>query len=77
MQQFIYRYLSAVDITTEEAVNDLIPRESPSYTKRTSDKVSDLTADEKTQLLISLVKDLHDCVNIMHNGSLMVSELDL
>ena len=34
--------------------------------------VDDLTPDEKTNLLLSLVGDLHDCVDIMQNRSLLV-----
>jgi len=37
-----------------------------------SDEVDDLNPDEKTRLLLTLVDDLHDCVNIMQNRSLLL-----
>jgi hypothetical protein len=37
-----------------------------------SEDVDDLNPDEKTRLLISLVDDIHDCVDIMQNRSLLV-----
>ena len=37
-----------------------------------SQDVDDLNPDEKTRLLISLVDDLHDCVDIMQYRSLLV-----
>ena len=43
---------------------------SSSIMEMTED-AEDLSADEKTRLLIRLVDDLHDCVDIMQNRSLV------
>jgi len=37
-----------------------------------TDEVEDLNPDEKTRLLLTLVDDLHDCVDIMQNRSLLL-----
>ena len=39
--------------------------------------VDDLTPDEKTNLLLSLVDELHDCVDIIQNRSLLVQAGDM
>ena len=36
-----------------------------------SQNVEYFNPDERTRLLISLVDDLHDCVDIIHNRSLI------
>ena len=45
--------------------------ESYSSSMTMSEDVDDLNPDEKTRLLISLVEDLHDCVDIMQNRCLL------
>ena len=42
-----------------------------------SEDVDELNPDEKTRLLISLVDDIHDCVDIMQNRSLLVQAVDI
>ena len=39
--------------------------------------MDDLSLDEKTNLLLSLVDGLHDCVDIIQNMSLLVQAGDM
>ena len=48
------------------------PSDTSSSIMNMSEDVDDLNPDEKTRLLISLVDDLHDCVDIMQCRSLLV-----
>jgi len=70
LSQLIYRYLSTRTAYSPERPDS--PRPENSSIMRLSEGVEDLNPDQKTRLLISLVDDLHDCVDIMHNRSLLV-----
>ena len=78
--QFIYRYLAAKDNThlkytktkTDSCSSTEPGTSSSSSIMEMSEDVDDLNPDQKTKLLISLVDDLHDCVDIMQNRSLLV-----
>ena len=83
LSQLIYRYLSTksdLNYTKSGSLSkDSIESRSTSGSDETSssimklsEDVDDLNPDEKTRLLISLVDDLHECVDIMQNRSLMV-----
>ena len=73
---FIYRYLKTKDNTdlkyTKTSKTDPCSLPEPgtsssSSIMRLSDNMDDLSPDEKTRLLISLVDDLHHCVQIIQN----------
>ena len=75
--QFIYRYLAAKDnsdlkytktIKTETSSAEPGTSYCSSIMKMSED-VDNLNPAHKTSLLISLVDDLHDCVDIMQNRS--------
>jgi len=69
LSQLIYRYLSTKSqspCTGEEFTNT-----SDNNLKDINDHSQNmLDADTKTRLLISLIEDVHDCVDIVHNRSL-------
>jgi hypothetical protein len=82
--QLIYRYLSTkTDLNYTKGANQVnksesINNRSESYSSSImamSEDVDDMNPDEKTRLLISLVEDLHDCVDIMQNRSLLAKKL--
>lgn len=81
MSQLIYRYLSTKsDFTFTKTANSSVDNASSVETSsmmHVSEDVDDLDADEKTRLLISLVDDIHDCVDIMQNRSLLVQAVDI
>ena len=74
--QLIYRYLSTkTDLNytkSERITNALRSDEDSTSIMKMSEDVDDLNPDEKTRLLLSLVDDLHDCVDILQNRSLVV-----
>merc|ERR1712154_140464 len=81
--QLIYRYLSAqTDFTytksgyssedSDSARNSPSTSTTNSSIMNLSEDVDDLSAGEKTSLLINLVDDLHDCVDIMQRRSLLL-----
>ena len=85
LSQLIYRYLAAKsDLNYTKGVHTSEDYKAIENTSRKneasscssimpmSDHVEHLNPDEKTRLLISLVDDLHDCVDIIHNRSLLV-----
>ena len=83
LRQLIYRYLSSkrdlnytkCEYLSEDTEGKRITArsdETSSSIMKISEYVDDLSPDEKTRLLISLVDDLHDCVDIMHHRSLLV-----
>ena len=83
--QFIYRYLAAKDNTdlkytktvkTDTSLSEPGTLCSSSIMKKSED-MDDLDPAAKTSLLISLVEDVHDCVDIMQNRSLLVQREDL
>ena len=84
MVQLIYRYLSSTQQKTEEADPDRSPSSSSSRSAefespilKQSEDLGNLSPDDKTKLLISLIDDLHDCADIMLNRSLAgQTELD-
>ena len=77
--QFIYRYLAAKDNTdlkytktqTDTSSMPAAERSSSSSIMEMTEDAEELSADEKTRLLVRLVDDLHDCVDIMQNRSLV------
>ena len=77
--QFIYRYLAAKDNTdlkytktqTDTSSLPAAEKSSSSSIMEMTEDAEDLSADEKTRLLIRLVDDLHDCVDIMQHRSLV------
>ena len=79
LSHLIYRYLATKNdfnytksgYTSEDSQGERTSYETSSIMKMSED-VDDLNPDEKTRLLISLVDDLHDCVDIMQNRSLLV-----
>ena len=83
--QFIYRYLAAKDNTdlkytktvkTDTSLSEPGTSFSSSIMKKSED-MDDLDPAAKTSLLISLVEDVHDCVDIMQNRSLLVQRENL
>ena len=81
ISQLIYRYLSTKSdfkytksgkVSEDSKVNTSGPSDTSSSIMNMSQDVDDLNPDEKTRLLISLVDDLHDCVDIMQYRSLLV-----
>jgi len=81
ISQLIYRYLSTKSdfkytksgkVSEDSKVNTSGPSDTSSSIMNLSEDVDDLNPDEKTRLLISLVDDLHDCVDIMQCRSLLV-----
>jgi len=83
LSQLIYRYLSTksdfnytksgyLSEDNEGTRNTSRPDETSSSIMSMSEDIDDINPDEKTRLLISLVDDLHDCVDIMQNRSLLV-----
>jgi len=83
LSQLIYRYLSTKSdfnytksgYSSEDSEgkrSSSRPVDASSSIMHMSEDVDDLNPDEKTRLLISLVDDLHDCVDIMQNRSLLV-----
>lgn len=89
LSQLIYRYLSTKSdfnytksgyLTEERGGTGPTsrPRETSSSIMNLSEDIEDIDPDEKTRLLISLVDDLHDCVDIMQHRSLLVqAEVDV
>ena len=80
--QLMYRYLSTKsDFTYTKSGYSSEDSESSVETSSSmmnmSEDVDDLNPDEKTRLLISLVDDIHDCVDIMQNRSLLVQAVDI
>eukprot|EP00092_Neocalanus_flemingeri_P106433 GFUD01136567.1.p1 GENE.GFUD01136567.1~~GFUD01136567.1.p1 ORF type:complete len:565 (-),score=121.26 GFUD01136567.1:47-1741(-) len=80
LSQLIYRYLSTKSdfsytkggYSSEDSEGTSRPDVTSSSIMNMSEDVEDINPDEKTRLLISLVDDLHDCVDIMQNRSLLV-----
>ena len=83
LSQLIYRYLSTKSdfnytksgYSSEDSEgkrSSSRPVDASSSIMHMSEDVDDLNPDEKTRLLISLVDDLHDCVDIIHHRSLIV-----
>ena len=87
LTQLIYRYLSTKsDLTYSKSrfssdsdeAEETSPRSSPTVENSSVMNLSEfglehrLSPDEKTRLLINLVDDVHDCVDIMMNRSLLV-----
>ena len=87
LTQLIYRYLSTKsDLTYSKSrfssdsdeAEESSPRSSPAVENSSVMNLSEfglehrLSPDEKTRLLINLVDDVHDCVDIMMNRSLLV-----
>ena len=81
--QLIYRYLSAqTDFTytksgyssedSDSARNSPSNSTTNSSIMNLSEDVDEMSAGEKTSLLINLVDDLHDCVDIMQRRSLLL-----
>ena len=73
--QLLYRYLSTKsDFTYTKSGYSSEDSESSVETSSNmmtmSEDVDDLNPGEKSRLLISLVDDIHDCVEIMQNRSL-------
>ena len=66
--QLIYRYLVKQSLQTKQAAPDY--RESPHSLMHLSVEVTELSPDDKTRLLVSLVDDIHQCADIMQNKSL-------
>jgi len=86
LSQLMYRYLSTKsyftdrefgDITedTEEKVDTNVSYDTEDTEEKVDTNVSydteDIDPDTKTRLLISLVDDIHDCVDIMQNRSIL------
>ena len=81
LSQLIYSYLSTKShfkytksgkLYEDRKVNTSGPSDTSSSIMNMSQDVDDLNPDEKTRLLISLVDDLHDCVDIMQYRRLLV-----
>ena len=68
LQRLIYRYLSQSE--TEQSVASQRKVELDISLMDLSEDLPDLSADEKTRKLISLVEDIHDCAEIMQNRTL-------
>ena len=88
LSQLIYRYLSTKsDFTgtksgyssedSDGARSTSSVSTSSSMMGMGGENMDDLTPDEKTNLLLSLVDDLHDCVDIIQNRSLLVQAGDM
>lgn len=72
----MYRYLCTSTTmhyskTGHQADNTLMKEESSSIMKL-SEGIEDLCPADKTELLLGLIPDLHDCVDIMHNRRILV-----
>ena len=68
LQRLIYRYLTQSE--TEQSRAGQRPVELDISLMDLSQDLPDLSADEKTRKLISLVEDIHDCAEIMQNRTL-------
>ena len=68
LQRLIYRYLTQSEI--EQSGADQSRQELNISLMNLSEDLPDLSADEKTRKLISLVEDIHDCAEIMQNRTL-------
>ena len=68
LQRLIYRYLTQSE--TEQSRAGQSPVELDISLMDLSQDLPELSADEKTRKLISLVEDIHDCAEIMQNRTL-------
>ena len=68
LQRLIYRYLTQSE--TEQSRTGQSPVELDISLMDLSQDLPELSADEKTRKLISLVEDIHDCAEIMQNRTL-------
>lgn len=68
LQRLIYRYLTQSEI--EQSGADQSRQELNISLMNLSEDLPDLSADEKTRKLISLVEDIHHCAEIMQNRTL-------
>ena len=68
LQRLIYRYLTQSEI--EQSGADQSRQELNISLMNLSEDLPDLSADEKTRKLISLVEDIHNCAEIMQNRTL-------
>ena len=68
LQRLIYRYLSQSE--TEQSVASQRKVELDISLMDLSEDLPDLSADEKTRKLISLVEDIHHCAEITQNRTL-------
>ena len=68
LQRLIYRYLSQSE-SEQSGVGQRTVELDISLMDLSQD-LPDLSADEKTRKLISLVEDIHDCAEIMQNRTL-------
>lgn len=67
LQRLIYRYLTQSE--TQPRPEEKSPELKISLMNLSQD-LPQLSADEKTRKLISLVEDIHDCAEIMQNRTL-------
>ena len=83
LSQLIYRYLSTksdskytkcgnTSVDSKVTTSGPDASDTSSSIMNLSQDVDDLNPDERTRLLVSLVDDLHDCVDIIHHRSLIV-----
>ena len=68
LQRLIYRYLTQSE--TDQSRAGQSPVELDISLMDLSQDLPELSADEKTRKLISLVEDIHDCAEIMQNRTL-------